>query len=242
MNQISIIDIMTSLGFSTYEARAYEALVREHPLTGYELSGRSGIPRSKVYESIERLVRKEMAIPVEGNPVRYVPVPPDEVVRRLTSDFTKSIDTLTDLFRSQQRAENIDYIFNISGSDAIVGKAADMIAMSEASLDVSLWKDELERLRSPLETASARGVHIRLLSFGGGAIDSASVFHHRTIKIDAADGRWITIVKDGSEVLTGHCSDSGENVAAWTRNRNIVFMSLKYIEHEIIKIGEQARQ
>jgi len=242
MRQDSITDIMTSLGFSTYEARAYEALVREHPLTGYELSGRSGIPRSKVYESIERLVRKEMAIPVEGTPVRYVPVPPEEVVRRLSADFTHSVETLSDLFRRNACAENIDYIFNITGSDAIIAKAADMIASAESSLVCSFWSGELERLRAPLESAAKRGTDIQLLSFGGGELASAAVYHHRPLSSDETDGRWITVVKDREEVLTGHSGGAGEHVAAWTRNRNLVVMSLKYIEHEIIKICEQGRR
>lgn len=237
----TITDIMTSLGYSTYEARAYEALVREHPLTGYELSGRSGIPRSKVYESIERLVRKEMAIPVAGNPVRYVPVPPEEVMRRLSADFERSIGTLSDLFRREQRADRIDYIFNIAGGEAIIGKAADMIAGAGTSLDLSLWREELDHLREPLGDAAARGVRIRLLSFGGGVLSEAQVYPHRPLGPGEADGRWITVVKDRAEVLTGHCAGPGENVAAWTHNRNLVFMSLKYIEHEIIKIGEQER-
>ena len=241
MQQDSITDIMTSLGFSTYEARAYEALVREHPLTGYELSGRSGIPRSKVYESIERLVRKEMAIPVEGNPVRYVPVPPEEVVRRLSADFSRSVETLTGLFQRNVRAENIDYIFNITGGEAIIEKAADMIVTAESTLYLSIWSEEFDRIRTSLETAAARGVSTRLLSFGGGEFTSASVYHHRPLAPDEADGRWITVVKDRAEVLTGQCFGAGEHVAAWTRNRNLVFMSLKYIEHEIIKIGEQGR-
>ena len=37
---------LKQLGFSEYEAKAYTALVNEHPLTAYEISKNTGIPSS----------------------------------------------------------------------------------------------------------------------------------------------------------------------------------------------------
>jgi len=38
------IEKLIALGFSEYEAKAYVALLRENPVTGYQLSKLSGVP------------------------------------------------------------------------------------------------------------------------------------------------------------------------------------------------------
>ena len=238
MKTDSIESIMTGLGFSLYESRAYMALVRENPLTGYELSGKSGIPRSKVYECIERLKRKGMILPVEGNPVRYVPVPPSELVRRLSSEFESSVRTLESLLKEGTQTENVDYIFNISGYDEIIGKASEMISEAHSKLDLSLWDSETGSLREDIGRAVDRGVHVRMISFGESLLQNVELYRHRPLKKGEFNGRWITVVKDMDEVLTGECSGDKDSIAAWTRNRSLVVTSMKYIEHEIIRIKE----
>ena len=41
---------LKELGFSQYEATCYMALVSEHPLNGSQLSKKSGIARSRIYD------------------------------------------------------------------------------------------------------------------------------------------------------------------------------------------------
>ena len=238
MKQQQIESIMTGLGFSLNESRAYTALVGENPLTGYELSGRSGIPRSKIYECIERLKRKGLVLPVVGNPVRYVPVPPEEFVRRLSGEFESSVRTLEALLKEQTHIEDMDYIFNIRGYQEIISKAAEMIRGTQTALDLSLWDEEADGLRDECEAAAKRGVTIRMIAFGETMMEMVDIYRHRPLTSGEFKGRWITVVKDRHEVLTGECKVDNGSIAAWTRNRSLVFMSMKYIEHEIIRIQE----
>ncbi len=239
MSNEHIEEIMTGLGFSLYESKAYVALVAESPLTGYEISGRSGIPRSKVYECIERLKRKGLVFPVEGAPVRYVPVPPDELARRLSREFGASLGRLERLLKEDRRRDRAEYIFNIGGYEEILAKAGEMVRGAEAWLDLALWGPEIERLRDDLSETCRRGARVRLITFNGEHLQECEVYRHRPISPEESSGRWITVVRDRCEALTGQCSGEGGPVAAWTRNRSIVFVSLKYIEHEILRIGEK---
>ena len=66
---------LEDLGFSTYEARAYLALIKEKHATGYRISKTSGLPRSRVYEILERLTSKGYAATLPAEPVEYAPVP-----------------------------------------------------------------------------------------------------------------------------------------------------------------------
>jgi HTH-type transcriptional regulator, sugar sensing transcriptional regulator len=242
MKTEQIESIMTSLGFSLYESRAYIALAIENPLTGYELSGKSGIPRSKVYECIERLKRKGLFIQVEENPVKYAPLPPDELVRRLSKESRSSLETLGYLLKEVKTQDRIDYIFNVRGYEEIISKSSEIIDDAENELTLALWGEEIIRLEEEILLAVKRGVSVRILSFDDGKkIEGCETYRHPSFRKEDFKGKSITLVRDKSEVLTGQLSGAGGIVSAWTRNQNLVFISLKYIEHEIIRIRESLK-
>lgn len=238
MNTTRAENIMTGLGFTAYESRAYIALTSSHPLTGYELAKHSGIPRSKIYECIERLERKGMVVQVAGSPQRYAPLPPDEVFSRMTHEFESSVSALTTLLTSQGNSEYVEYVYNLSGYEDIIGKAHDMITNARDSIDISIWDEEAATLGPALTAAVKRDVTVRHIAFGTGAGAAGIIFLHRSIEPDAETGRWITVIRDREEVLTGSCAASNGDVAAWTRNRSLLYIGIKYIEHEIIRISE----
>ena len=55
-----IAEKLVQLGFSGYEARAYISLLKNNPITGYELAKHSGIPPSKIYEVIGKLLERSV--------------------------------------------------------------------------------------------------------------------------------------------------------------------------------------
>ena len=46
------------LGFTSYEAMAYVSLLENNPVTRYELGKNSGVPRSAIYNVIQKLEQK----------------------------------------------------------------------------------------------------------------------------------------------------------------------------------------
>lgn len=63
---------LSGIGLAEYESRAYIALLKRNPSTPYEIAHASGIPSSKVYEALNRLVEKGIVSAVdEGKKRRY---------------------------------------------------------------------------------------------------------------------------------------------------------------------------
>ena len=52
---VELLKALQSIGFSEYEAKTYLALLRSAPETGYQISKSSGVPRSMIYEVLNRL-------------------------------------------------------------------------------------------------------------------------------------------------------------------------------------------
>ena len=93
---MDIVPALQRLGFAEYEARAYLALVKRSPLNGYELAKASGIPRANVYGVLERLGARRAIVRVdEDGGARYAPVPPADLMRRLSGEFEQIADAMT---------------------------------------------------------------------------------------------------------------------------------------------------
>ena len=56
----SLLYHLQNLNFSLYESKAYVALLQRSKVTGYELAKNSGIPASKIYQVISKLIEKEV--------------------------------------------------------------------------------------------------------------------------------------------------------------------------------------
>ena len=80
---------LTEFGFSQYEATCYLALLAHHPSNGSQLSRQSGIARSRIYDVLRNLARKDLAFEVETG--RYVPLPPEELIKRLRRQFETNL-------------------------------------------------------------------------------------------------------------------------------------------------------
>jgi sugar-specific transcriptional regulator TrmB len=78
-----IIENLKILGMSEYEAKAYVSLVKLGKATAREVHEDSGIPRARIYDVLEKLVRKGFAEYEEGEPRKYIPFDPQKVIKRL---------------------------------------------------------------------------------------------------------------------------------------------------------------
>ncbi len=78
MNE-TLINNLKYLGFNVYEAKIYiELLKQTHPLTAYEIARISGVPRSKVYEVVDKLFLKHALVQTENGAKKYLAVDSDE--------------------------------------------------------------------------------------------------------------------------------------------------------------------
>ena len=74
---------LTEIGFTEYEAKVYLALLRENPANGYQVSKKSGVPRSMVYEALGRLsTRGAVLETIEDRATLYRPLPPEMLLDR----------------------------------------------------------------------------------------------------------------------------------------------------------------
>src|SRR5210317_2470663 len=70
-------------GLNLYEVKIWAALLSRGVSTAGELSDIANVPRSRSYDVLESLEKKGFAITKLGKPIKYIAVPPEEVLERV---------------------------------------------------------------------------------------------------------------------------------------------------------------
>ena len=78
-----------------YEVKIWTALLSRGVATAGELSDIANVPRSRSYDVLESLEKKGFAITKLGKPIKYVAVPPEEVLERVKKNVIEESKTMT---------------------------------------------------------------------------------------------------------------------------------------------------
>lgn len=235
-----IISLMQNIGFTQYESQVYLALLQQSHITGYELARLSGVPASKIYQILNKLIDKEMILVVDSEPRKYVPLPPEEILSRLKGDYLNTVDNLTDklghLYAREESSEN--YIWNLSGRTEIIRKLTEFIGQAREHLYLSVWDEEVDEISEALLQAAAEDVRLTIVHFGEKLLNTGTEYRHgreHEIRIERG-GRRIALIVDDKKVVLGHFLKDGSCSAAWTSNKGLVLLAKDYIIHDIYSI------
>jgi sugar-specific transcriptional regulator TrmB len=83
VDETRLIERLSNLGLTSYEARAYIALTRRDSYTAAQVSRQASLPRQRIYDVLGSLVSKGLASARPGSVVKYAAVAPDLAIERL---------------------------------------------------------------------------------------------------------------------------------------------------------------
>ena len=112
----NLIEKLKELGFNSYEAKVYLALLKKCPATGYEISQLSDVPQSRAYDALKSLEVEGVVYSSNDKPQKYTPIPPKELTQRFKRRMNSTIDYLEKKLPNVKDSYN-EPIHNISGYD-----------------------------------------------------------------------------------------------------------------------------
>lgn len=227
---------LRDLGFSEYEARAYLALLHKSPLNGYEVAKEAGLPRANVYGVLQKLEDRRAIVRVDGaEGTRYAPVPSDELVQQLHERYDETLQAARSSLRAVSKPPEYDYVANVRGASALLAHAAALVDAAGERLTLALWPPEAQTLAENVARAQARGVAITTLCLAACPQECGACrghIHRYSVQPDDS-ARWLVVVADGSEVLTGQMGPGQEAQAIRTRQPLLVDLSSWFVRHSI---------
>jgi sugar-specific transcriptional regulator TrmB len=160
----AVVSALEQLGFSLNESRAYAALLKESPATGYEVGVRAQIPRSAVYGVLRRLVSEGAARAIAGSPERFAPAPAEELLLLLRKRFDSSTTALEDAIVKMDATPPTPDAFSVRGYTRVLEEAERLIRGANERLVLSGWPRELEKLAPEIKKAAKRRVYVVIFS------------------------------------------------------------------------------
>jgi HTH-type transcriptional regulator, sugar sensing transcriptional regulator len=237
----SLISSLRQLGLSLNESKAYLCLVKKSGITGYELSKNAGVPPSKIYDSLNKLLAKGFVSMIKSDqPPKYVAGDPTKIITRFRQDHNRTLDLLKkQLGKIRQNPQAFNqYIWQLNNRGQILDKIQEIVEDSRKMIYLSIWKEELQEAEGVFRKASRRGVQMAIVLYGSYMIDFGVVYDHslKEILLREMGERRLALVADDRIVLLGHFGKKDESFATWTHNRGMVNLAKDYITHDIISL------
>ena len=88
-----------------YEVKIWTALLSRGVATAGELSDIANVPRSRSYDILESLEKKGFAITKLGKPIKYIAVPPEEVIERVKKRVKEDTDSQVGILNKLKSSE-----------------------------------------------------------------------------------------------------------------------------------------
>lgn len=224
---------LTRIGFTEYEAKVYLALLQESPATGYQLSKKSGVPRSMVYESLGRLAARGAVLDsVEGRATLYRPLPPDILLNRYEEDQQNMMTELRAGLNEIYQSSDEDKVWSITGKRPTYTYAIQMLREAQMEVYTVMDDETLKALENEFDSVCQRGLEINALLTGEATLKCGQIAHHPPIEseIQELTGTFV-IVTDNQRALIA--STNKETIATITENRNLVLMARQFIWMEL---------
>jgi len=166
-----------------YEVKIWAALLSRGVSTAGELSDIANVPRSRSYDVLESLEKKGFVVMKLGKPIKYIAVPPSEVLERvkknMRSDAEEKVNRLEELKNTEilqelttlhtqgvELVEPSDLSGSLRGRHNLYNHLELTIRNAEESVTIMTTAQglmrKIEGLKPTFEKLKKRGVKIRI--------------------------------------------------------------------------------
>ncbi len=234
-----LIECLMKIGFTSYESKAYLSLLRRSPVTGYELSKQSGVPRSMIYQTIHKLVAQGAINELRTDPLTYVPVPPTEFLGRLRDEQDQTFNYLQEHLQRLESPPEAHVIRHLKERGPILDKMKDLIVKARQEVWLSLWDSEIEEMKPYAKKALDSGVRLYSLLFNSEPTsDFGKAFYHHpstaVIEEQRLGQRLTVVVCDHEEVMIAGFAKETIPFALHTADPLLVLLAKEYIRHDMM--------
>lgn len=151
MAEKDIIEPLTKLGLTMYEARVFMALTAMKKATVGEIYPKANVPRSAVYGVLEKLQEKDMVEVAKSKPTVFRALPPAQAMKKLELNFytakKQATKMLEQIYGSAPSRVSEEAVWILKGKKNIDDKINALITSAKKEVIISgSSKDVLKQL------------------------------------------------------------------------------------------------
>ncbi|APC46952.1 TrmB family transcriptional regulator [Virgibacillus halodenitrificans] len=224
--------MLQQFGFTQYESQVYQALATSNePLDPSRVVKRSGVPRAKVYEVLDRLGDKGVILESTTEKKRvYAALPIEMLVEKLKGDFNYKIEKLKKMEATDIPTD--DRVWTLKDDQSIQVVLKELIQEATVSIFISGWAGDLQKVLPLLENKYAHGLQVTMHVIGQleTKIPDVSVLIPDDYHDSLEQSR--TIIIDEREMLFAGIEDR-EWQAIRTQSRPLVKFFTEFFYHDV---------
>ncbi len=183
LNKEAIDRIRKVFDLNQYEVNIWIHILSKGVSTAGELSEISNVPRSRAYDVLESLERKNFVVIKIGKPIQYIAIPPEEVINRVKKRIRNVAEEKIrqlDNFKESNTLNELNNLYNkgiktyapselsgaFRGRENIYTQMESMIRNAENSVKIVTTEEgvirKLSVLKEVIRKAHERGVSIEV--------------------------------------------------------------------------------
>lgn len=181
--QKDFLNKLKDFGLNSYESKLWTALLSRGVSTAGELSDISNVPRSRAYDVLESLEKKGFIVVKVGKPIKYLAVPPSEVVERVKKKVMEEAEERNKILSNLKDSEVLGELNTLHtegiklvdptdrsgafrGRDKAYDHLVSMIKNAKTSITIMTSKEGIERkadlLDNHFKKVAKKGVKINI--------------------------------------------------------------------------------
>ncbi|MAF35274.1 hypothetical protein CMO91_05505 [Candidatus Woesearchaeota archaeon] len=205
---------LKDFGLNSYEIKLWVALLSKGTATAGDLSDIANVPRSRTYDVLETLEKKGFVIMKLGKPIKYLAIPPSEVIERvkkkveeeaegqnqMLDKLSKSavLKELVSLHKNGiEQVDPVDLTGILKGRENIYARLNSMVKEAKKSVRICTTATGASRksasLRHAFNRAIAKNVKVQVIS------PKEMDFHGVDARQAKIDTRYVVV--DGNRVM-----------------------------------------
>jgi sugar-specific transcriptional regulator TrmB len=130
-----ILKDFDKFGLNSYEAKSYMSLLERNRLTAVEVSRIAGIPRAKVYETLENLTSRGFCHTFPGKVKKYSAVSPSSLKDIFIQMEREKLEMKLDKLRDEIKIKEEELTSKIKSADGLVKKLTPLYEASRSEND-----------------------------------------------------------------------------------------------------------
>ena len=211
-------------GFTPTESRAYLALLRLGPSSGYAVARDIGVARANAYQALDGLVRRGAAQKAGSAPAHYSATAPGVLIAEFERSYRRDLSVLEERLRqvTPQNAVAEPPPLPVHDPDVLLDHAAEICRAARTELLVVMgpWASSLI---APIAIARGRGVAARIVSLGEPAPEGAAL---RTAPVAEVRAYWgglpVLVLADREHAVCGVLGEAGRATGIVSSSRGLV--------------------
>jgi len=242
MSDADVSSLFLELGLTEYETKTLSTILKLKEAEAPDISRLAQVPKTRVYDVLDKLIKRGLIIEISGRPKKYHGINPAESINLLLNEKKSGLKAL------ESKADEVKQMFLDSGSGSTGAEekvlkvkdksdferilAQELESASQSVVGFTSLESESSVLANALQKAKDNNVTIKLVNH---APTDAIKKHAKELGIDVrhSDHGLTAFVVDGKKVVLG-LSDIEKSpeyhFAIWSDNKAMASMLNGYFD------------